>query len=98
MTGELTSDLETPAHGDLDGGFPSVIFDEVMDTAVVLSPATTFMSAMVDSFKDELAGDMTITFGSMSSINEVPWPVIGQILIAILGLSKQIISSSQLSV
>ena len=51
MTGELTSDLETPAHGDLDGGFPSVIFDEVMDTAVVLSPATTFMSAMVDSFK-----------------------------------------------
>ena len=69
MIGELTS--QTSIYGDLDGGFPLIFFNEVMDTAVVLSPATTFMSAMVDSFKDELTGDMTITFGPMSSINEV---------------------------
>ena len=46
------------------GGFPLVIFNEAMDTAVVLSPATSFMSAMVHCFKDELTGDMTITLDS----------------------------------
>ena len=42
-----------------------------MDTALVLSPATTFMSATQYSFKDLQTGDMTLTFGPMSSVEEV---------------------------
>lgn len=62
---------QTEVYGDLDGGFPLVIFNEAMDTALVLSPATTFMSATQYSFKDPRTGDMTLTFGPMSSIEEV---------------------------
>jgi hypothetical protein len=62
---------QTEVYGDLDGGFPLVIFNEGMDTALVLSPATTFMSATQYSFKDPQTGDMTLTFGPMSSIEEV---------------------------
>ena len=62
---------QTPVYGDLDGGFPLVIFNEAMDTAMVLSPATTFMSATQHSFKDPQTGNMTLTFGPMSSIDEV---------------------------
>ena len=62
---------QTQVYGDLDGGFPLVIFNEAMDTALVLSPATTFMSATQYSFKDPQTGDMTLTFGPMSSVEEV---------------------------
>ena len=48
-----------------------VIFNEAMDTAVVLSPATTFMSATQSSFKDPQTGSTTLTFGPMSSIDKV---------------------------
>ena len=58
-------------YGDLDGGFPLVIFNEAMDTALVLSPATTFMSATQYSFKDPQTGGMTLTFGPMSFVEEV---------------------------
>ena len=62
---------QTQVYGDLDGGFPLVIFNEAMDTAMVLSPATTFMSATQYSFKDPQTGDMVLTFGPMSSVEEV---------------------------
>ena len=42
-----------------------------MDTAVVLAPATTFMSATLNSFKDPQTNDTALTFGPMSSIDEV---------------------------
>ena len=58
-------------YESLDGGFPLVIFNEDMDTAVVLSPATTFMSVTSDSFKDEQTNETAITFGPMGSIDEV---------------------------
>ena len=48
-----------------------VIFNEAMDTALVLSPATTFMSATQSSFKDPQTGNTTLTFGPMSSIDKV---------------------------
>lgn len=44
-----------------------VTFNEAMDTALVLSPATTFTSATQYSFKDPQTGDMTLTFKPMSS-------------------------------
>ena len=62
---------QTEVYGNLDGGFPLVIFNEGMDTALVLSPATTFMSATQYSFKDPQSGDRTITFGPMSSVEKV---------------------------
>ena len=62
---------QMPVYGDLDGGFPLVIFNKAMDTTLVLSPATTFMSATQYSFKNIQTGDMTLTFGPMSSIDEV---------------------------
>ena len=58
-------------YQNVDGGFPLVIFNEAMDTAVVLSPATTFMSAAQSNFKDPQTGDTTLTFGPMSSIDKV---------------------------
>ena len=62
---------ENGVYGKVDGGFPLVVFNEDMDTAMVLSPATTFMSATQYSFKDENTNDTVITFGPMSSIDEV---------------------------
>ena len=58
-------------YGNIDGGFPLVVFNADMDAALVLSPATTFMSATQYSFKDEQTDDTLITFGPMSSIDEV---------------------------
>ena len=58
-------------YQNLDGGFPLAIFNKVMDTAVVLSPATTFMSAAQSNFKDPQTGDTTLTFGPLGSIVEV---------------------------
>ena len=42
-----------------------------MDTALVLSPATTFMSATQYNYQDSQTKERIITFGPMSSINEV---------------------------
>ena len=58
-------------YGSYSGGFPLVVFDEAMDTALVLSPASTFMSATQTSFKNNLTGESTLTFGPMSSIEQV---------------------------
>ena len=58
-------------YGNVDGGFPLVVFNAAMDTALVLSPATTFMSANQYSFKDDQTGETVLTFGPMSSIDEV---------------------------
>ena len=58
-------------YGNVDGGFPLVVFNADMDAAMVLSPATTFMSATQYSFKDDITNDTVVTFGPMSSIDEV---------------------------
>ena len=58
-------------YGSVDGGFPLVVFNEDMDAALVLSPATTFMSATQYSFQDKQTNETVITFGPMSSIDEV---------------------------
>ena len=62
---------QSEIYQKLDGGFPLVIFNQAMDTAVVLSPATTFMSAAQSNYKDPQTGDTTLTFGPLGSINEV---------------------------
>ena len=58
-------------YGNVDGGFPLVVFNSAMDTALMLSPASTFMSANQYSFKDDQTGETVLTFGPMSSIDEV---------------------------
>lgn len=58
-------------YQNLDGGFPLAIYNQAMDTTVVLSPATTFMSSTLNSFKDPQTNDTSLTFGPMSSIDEV---------------------------
>lgn len=58
-------------YGSYSGGFPLVVFDDTMDTALVLSPASTFMSATQTSFKNNMTGENTLTFGPMSSIEQV---------------------------
>ena len=58
-------------YGNVDGGFPLVVFNSAMDTALVMSPATTFMSANQYSFKDDQTGETVLTFGPMSSIDQV---------------------------
>ena len=58
-------------YGNVDGGFPLVVFNSTMDTALVLSPATTFMSVNQYSFKDDQTGETLLTFGPMSSIDQV---------------------------
>ena len=58
-------------YGNVDGGFPLVVFNSAMDTALVLSPATTFMSANQYNYQDDQTKDRIITFGPMSSIDEV---------------------------
>ena len=62
---------EKGVYGKVDGGFPLVVFNADMDTALVLSPATTFMSATQYSFQDNQTNETIVTFGPMSSINEV---------------------------
>ena len=60
--------------GQLDGGYPLVLFnmfDSLMTEASVLSPLNTFMSANQYSFKDDQSGDTFVTFGPMSSIDTV---------------------------
>ena len=58
-------------YGNVDGGFPLVVFNSTMDTALVLSPATTSMSVNQYSFKDDQTGETLLTFGPMSSIDQV---------------------------
>ena len=58
-------------YGKVDGGFPLVVFNSAMDTALVLSPASTFMSATQYNYKDNQTKDTIITFGPMSSIDQV---------------------------
>ena len=60
-------------YGNVDGGFPLVVFNADMDTALVLSPATSFMSATQYSFKDEQTNETVMTFGPMSSIDKVSY-------------------------
>ena len=62
---------ENGVYGKVDGGFPLVVFNSAMDTALVLSPATTFMSANQYSSKDDQTGETVLTFGPMSSIDQV---------------------------
>ena len=63
-------------YQSLDGGFPMTIFNEAMDITVVLSPATTFMSATVNSVEDDQTNETSVTFGPMSSIDEVGFTAI----------------------
>ena len=61
----------TAVYGDVDGGFPLVVFDSVMENAVVLSPSSDFMSANQATFKNDKTGENTLTFGPLSTITEV---------------------------
>jgi len=58
-------------YGALDGGFPLVVFDSVMETAVVLSPLNSFMAASQTSFTDKKSNETAITLGPHSSIDTV---------------------------
>ena len=62
---------DTSIYGDIDGGFPLVVFDSEMENAVVLSPAGDFMAANQATFKNDKTGEKTLTFGPLSSITEV---------------------------
>ena len=62
---------DTPVYGDIDGGFPLVVFDKVMENAVVMAPATDFMSANQATFTNNSTSEKTLTFGPLSSITEV---------------------------
>ena len=61
----------TAIYGDIDGGFPLVVFDSEMENAVVLSPSSDFMSANQATFMNDKTGEKTLTFGPLSSITEV---------------------------
>ena len=61
----------TPVYGDFDGGFPLVVFDSAVENAVVLSPASDFMSANQATFKDDKTNESMLSFGPLSSITEV---------------------------
>jgi hypothetical protein len=63
---------DTPVYGDIDGGFPLVVFDSEMENAVVMAPATDFMSANQATFTDPVTGEKTLAFGPLSSITELP--------------------------
>lgn len=52
-------------------GIPLVVFDSTMDNTVVLSPMNSFMSANQITFTDDQTGDKVLTFGPISSVNEV---------------------------
>ena len=62
---------DIPVYGDIDGGFPLVVFDSVMENAVVMSPVMDFMSANQATFTNQKIGEKTLTFGPLSSIIEV---------------------------
>ena len=62
---------KTDVYGDIDGGFPLVVFDATMDNTVVLSPMNSFMSANQISFTEDVSGYKVLTFGPISSIDEV---------------------------
>ena len=59
-------------HG-VDGGFPLILFDSVMENTIVLSPYNTFMSAGTE-FKASTRGsnNATFGFGILSSVDAVP--------------------------
>ena len=48
-----------------------MVFDSTMDNTVVLSPMNSFMSANQITFTDDQTGDKVLTFGPISSVNEV---------------------------
>ncbi len=58
-------------YSDLDGGFPLVVFDSDMETAVVLSPLNTFMAASQTSFTNQKTNETAITLGPLSTIDTV---------------------------
>ena len=63
---------DIPVYGDIDGGFPLVVYDSDMENAVVMSPAgPDFMSANQATFTDSKTGEKMLTFGPLSSITEV---------------------------
>ena len=62
---------DVPVYGDIDGGFPLVVYDSVMENAVVMAPASDFMSANQATFTNKATGEKTLTFGLLSSITEV---------------------------
>ena len=57
-------------YGELDGGFPLVVFDSKMETAVVLSPMNTFMTALQTSITSKKTNDTMLTFGPLSTLVE----------------------------
>lgn len=57
-------------YGELDGGFPLVVFDSKMKTAAVLSPMNTFMTALQTSITSKKTNDTMLTFGPLSTIVE----------------------------
>ena len=62
---------DVPIYSDIDGGFPLVVYDSAMENAVVMAPASDFMSANQATFTDNRTGEKTLTFGPLSSITEV---------------------------
>ena len=67
----------TAIYGDIDGGFPLVVFDSEMENAVVLSPSSDFMSANQATFMNDKTREKTVTFGPLSSITEVYTSMLG---------------------
>ena len=58
-------------YGDVDGGFPLVVFDSKLENTVVLSPWNAFMAANQISFTDSTTGGKVLSFGPLGSITEV---------------------------
>ena len=58
-------------YSDMDGGFPLVVFNSTMKTAVVLSPLTSFMASLQTSFTDDSTNDTMLTFGPLNTFEEV---------------------------
>jgi hypothetical protein len=58
-------------YGDFDGGFPLVVFDSNMTSAVVLSPLNSFMSVTQTSFPSERNNDTILTFGPFGTLEQV---------------------------
>ena len=61
----------TGIYGDVDGGFPLVVFDSKMENTVVLAPLIDFFIANQISFTDSITGERVLTFGPISSVEEV---------------------------
>ena len=62
---------DVPIYSNIDGGFPLVVYDSVMENAVVMAPASDFMSANQATFNNTTTGEKTLAFGPLSSITEV---------------------------